>query len=97
MLPQLLPTVHVERVHGRGPLLPGTPLRVAILMNHIALLRVYQVAHHVLVLRLLIVFLVLFLLPRLHISKLVAVFLRGLGVIKETATLGRSESRVGLG
>jgi hypothetical protein len=100
MLPQFLPTVHVERVHGRGPLkvidfLPGTPLRVPILMNNIALLRVYQVAHHVLVLG--IEFLVLFLLTRLHISKLVAVFLRGLGVIKETATLGRPESRVGLG
>jgi hypothetical protein len=100
MLPQFLPTVHVERVHGRGALkvidfLPGTPLRVPILMNHIALLRVYQVAHHVLVLR--IEFLVLFLLTGLHISKLVAVFLGGLGVIKETATLRRSESRVGLG
>jgi hypothetical protein len=100
MLPQLLPTVHVERVHGRGPLkvidfLPGTPLRVPVLMNHIALLRVYQVTHHVLVLR--IEFLVLFLLTGLHISKLVAVFLRGLGVIEEAATLGRSESRVGLG
>jgi hypothetical protein len=100
MLPQLLATVHVERVHGRGPLkvidfLPGTPLRVPILMNHIALLRVYQVAHHVLVLG--IEFLVLFLLTGLHISKLVAVFLGGLGVIKEAATLRRSESRVGLG
>jgi hypothetical protein len=100
MLPQLLPTVHVERIYRRGPLkviyfLPGTPLRVPILMNHIALLGVYQVTHHVLVLG--IVFLVLFLLTGLHISKLVAVFLRGLGVIKETATLGRPESRVELG
>jgi hypothetical protein len=101
MLPQLLPTVHVERIYRRGALkvidfLPGTPLRVPILMNNIALLGVYQVAHHVLVLRL-IVFFVLFLLTGLHISKLVAVFLRGLGVIKETATLGRPESRVELG
>jgi hypothetical protein len=64
-------------------------------MNHIALLRVYQVAHHVLVLR--VVFLILFLLTRLHIGKLMAVFLGGLGVIKETATLRRTESRVGLG
>ena len=73
----------------------GTALRVPIFMYHIALLGVYQVTHHVLILW--IEFFVLFLRTRLHICKLMTIFLGRLCVIEEPTTLCHAKPRLWLG
>ena len=79
MLPQFFAALQIEGVDRRRPLnmvhfFPCTSLGVSILLNHIALLRVYHVTHHILVLRMKLF--VFFLWTRLHIGELMTVFLR---------------------